>query len=94
MTTTKKSYGRSANGVELTDDVIEKLAAKAETGYDIDELKPKMRRGRPPLDDGLTDLLQVRLDSDLRSKVTARAEADGTNQSEVVREALRSYLAS
>lgn len=94
MTTAKKSYGRSANGVELTDDVIEKLVAKAEAGYDVDELKPKMRRGRPPLDDGLTELVQVRLDSDLRTKITARAKADGTNQSEVMREALRRYLAS
>ncbi len=94
MTTTKKSYGRSANGVELTDDVIEKLVAKAEAGYDVEELKPKMRRGRPPLDDGLTELVQVRLDSDLRTKITARAETDGTNQSEVMREALRRYLAS
>ncbi len=94
MTAKKKSYGRSANGVELTDDVIEKLVAKAEAGYDVDELKPKMRRGRPPLDDGLTELVQVRLDSALRTKITARAEADGTNQSEVMREALRRYLAT
>ena len=89
-----KNYGKTTSGIEITDELIERVGAKAEAGYDVDKLQPRMKRGRPPIGDGPTEIVQVRLDSRLRNAVTSRAEHDGMNTSEVVREALRRYLAS
>lgn len=33
-----KSYGHTADGREITDEMIEALAAEAEAGYDVDAL--------------------------------------------------------
>lgn len=88
----RKSYGRSVNGVDLTEEVVKRLADDAEAGFDVDALKPKMKLGRPPLGEGPAEVVQVRLDPRLRSAVASRAEHDGVNTSEVVREALRRYL--
>ena len=85
-------HGHSANGVELTDDVIERLADKAEAGSDVEKLKPGVKRGRPPIGDGPAEVVQVRLDPQLRAAVTTRAEHDGVNTSEIVRQALRHHL--
>jgi hypothetical protein len=34
--TRRKTYGRTASGRQITDDLIEALARKAEAGYEID----------------------------------------------------------
>ena len=34
----KRTYGRTASGVPITDELIERLAAKAEAGFDVDEI--------------------------------------------------------
>ncbi|MGL4176708.1 MAG: CopG family transcriptional regulator [Dermatophilaceae bacterium] len=91
MTTT---HGRAVDGTELTDELIQRLADEAEAGYDVDALVPRPRRGRPPMGAAAARALPVRLDPDLRESVVARAERDGVKQSEVVRRALRQYLAS
>jgi CRISPR-associated endonuclease/helicase Cas3 len=39
----------TSGGVELTDELIERLAAEAEEGYDVEELRPAPRQGRPPM---------------------------------------------
>jgi hypothetical protein len=84
------SYGRTKRGVELTDEVLERMATEAEAGLDVRTLRP--RPGRPPMGSGPAAALPVRLDPDLRRAVDARAEAENTTASEVVREALRRYL--
>lgn len=33
----KKAHGKTASGKPITDDLIDKLAAKAEAGYDVEE---------------------------------------------------------
>ena len=33
----KKTHGKTASGVPITDDLVAELAAKAEAGYDVDE---------------------------------------------------------
>lgn len=35
-----------SGGVELTDELIERLAAEAERGYDLEQLRPRSRHGR------------------------------------------------
>ncbi|MGC8511843.1 MAG: CopG family transcriptional regulator [Acidimicrobiales bacterium] len=86
------SHGVSADGTALTDEVLERVAAEAEVGYDVDAMLARRGRGRPPMGSAAADALPVRLDPELRASVAARAERDGIAQSEVVRRALREYL--
>jgi hypothetical protein len=85
-----KSYGRSKSGVELTEDVLDRMAVEAEAGLDVTKLR--RRPGRPSMGSGPADSVPVRLDPELRQAVDKRAASDHTTASEVVREALRRYL--
>jgi hypothetical protein len=86
----KKSHGRSKAGVELTDDVLERMADEAEDGLDVTKLR--RRPGRPAMGSGPADSLPVRLDPELRQALDERASSDNTTASDIVREALRRYL--
>ncbi|MGI9033182.1 MAG: ribbon-helix-helix protein, CopG family [Acidimicrobiales bacterium] len=86
----KRSYGRSATGLELTADVLEKMADEAEDGLDVTKLR--RRPGRPAMGSGPADTLPVRLDPELRKALDDRAAAERATISDVVREALRRYL--
>ena len=86
----KKAYGRSKSGVELTDEILQKMADEAEVGLDVTKLR--RRPGRPPMGSGPADTLPVRLDPELRKAVDDRAARDHISVSDVVREALRRYL--
>lgn len=88
----KKSYGRSKAGVELTADVLDRMAEEAEIGLDVSKLR--RRPGRPAMGSGPADSFPVRLDPELRKAVDERAAVEHTTASEVVREALRRYLAA
>jgi hypothetical protein len=50
------------------------------------------RRGRPMLGSAPSEVVPVRLDPDLRQAVEARAEAEHTTTSEIIRVALRRFL--
>ncbi len=80
----------TSNGVPVTDELVDRLAAEAETGYDVAELR--RRGGRRPLGSGPADVVPVRLDPDLRAALAARAAAEHTNASDVIRQALRAWL--
>lgn len=86
----KKTYGRTKSGIELTEEVLEKLALEAEAGLDISKLR--RRPGRPTMGSAAADTLPVRLDPELRRAVDDRAAVEHTTASDVVREALRRYL--
>lgn len=88
--TNKKSYGRSKVGVELTDEVLQRMAEEAEAGLDLTKLR--RRPGRPAMGSGPAETVPVRLDPELRQAVDDRAAADNTTTSDVIREALRRYL--
>lgn len=79
----------TSNGIPLTEELLDELVAEAERGYDIKELR---LIGRPPLGDGPSELVQVRVDPALREALAARATGDSTTTSEIVRRALRAYL--
>lgn len=86
----KKTYGRSKAGVELTDDVLDRMASEAEAGLDVSKLR--RRPGRPAMGSAPAETLPVRLDPELRRAVDDRAAKEQTTASDVVREALRRYL--
>ena len=87
MTTHKTKTGRT-----LTDADIDALAEEVETtDYDVEALKTR-RRGRPAMGSGPADVVPVRIDPELKAAIEARAEADHTTTSEVIREALRKFL--
>lgn len=84
-------YGRTKSGKPITDELIEKRAAEAEKGYDVDEILER-RRGRPPMGTAAATVESVRLDPELRRALAERAEQDHETTSAVIREALRRYL--
>jgi hypothetical protein len=89
--TDPKTY-RTRSGRTLTDEDIDAIAREVEeTDYDVEALKTR-RRGRPPMGSGPADVVPVRIDPELRAAIEARAEADHTTTSEIIREALRRFL--
>ena len=87
----RKSYGRTASGKPITDELVEQLADKAEAGYDVDETL-RRRGGRPPLGSAAASVESVRLDPELQQALAQRAERDHETTSSVIRKALRKYL--
>lgn len=80
----------TSGGVPVTDDLINQLSAEAEAGHDVATLK--RRGGRRPLGSAPATVVPVRLDPELRAALTARAEADQTTTSDVIRQALSAWL--
>ena len=87
----KKTYGKTASGVPITDELVNELAEKAEAGYDVDEML-RRRGGRPPIGSAAASVESVRLDPELREAIMRRAERDHATTSSVIRKALRKYL--
>lgn len=87
----KKTHGKTPNGTNITDEFIEKLAAKAEDGYDVDEML-RRRGGRPPIGSAAATVESVRLEPELREALITRAEHDHETTSSVIRKALHQYL--
>lgn len=89
---TESNTHRTRSGRTLTDEEIDALSTEVtETDYDLDALKTR-RRGRPSMGSGPADVVPVRIDPDLRAAIEARAEAEDTTTSEIIREAIRRFL--
>ena len=89
---TEPKTHRTRSGRILTDGEIGALSNEvAETDYDVEALKTR-RRGRPPMGSGPADVVPVRIDPELRAAIEARAEAEHTTTSEIIREAIRRFL--
>ena len=78
------------DGVPVTDEMIQEWADEAERGYDVEVLK---KRGRRPIGDGAARVVPVRMDDSLVAAVDQRAEKDGTSRSEIIRSAVRAFVA-
>lgn len=89
----KKTYGTTRSGRPINEDLVAELAAKADRGYDVDEIL-RRRGGRPPIGSGPATVESVRLDPELRRALAERAERDHESASSVIRKALRNYLRS
>ena len=85
-----KPYGTS-NGVPITDELIERAAADAEAGYDLDQLTPRPT-GRPLIGSAPAKGLPVRFPPELRHQLQERAEAEHVTEADVVRRAVADYL--
>ena len=87
----KKTYGKTSSGATITDDLVSKLAERAEAGYDVEETLAR-RGGRPPIGSAAANVESVRLDPELRDALAQRAHRDHETTSSVIRKALRKYL--
>lgn len=86
-----RDHGRLKDGKAITDEMVEKMADEAEAGYDVDEIE-RRRGGRPSIGSGPASVESVRLDPELKRELLVRASKDGISVSEVIREALRTYV--
>lgn len=79
----------------VTDADLERMAAEAETGFDLSTWK--RRPGRPSLggvrDGGHSPRLVTRVPEELRDEVAFHASAEGRSVSEVMRGLLEDYVA-
>jgi hypothetical protein len=91
MKMAKKTHGRTASDVPITDELVAELAKQAEAGYDVDEML-RRRGGRPPIGSSAASVESVRLDPELREALAQRAHRDRETTSSVIRKALREYL--
>lgn len=85
----KTGHGRSG-GVELTDELLQRLADDAERGYEVERLR--QQRGRPTIGSMPAAIFQVRLEPELRDALQRAAVRQRTSPSELTRRALRRYL--
>ncbi len=85
MTHESRTY-RTKAGRILTDADIEALAEEAERGYDV------RRPGRPRMGAGPAVVVPIRLHRELHVAVKDLAATESTSLSELIREALRTYL--
>jgi Arc/MetJ-type ribon-helix-helix transcriptional regulator len=83
---------RTKTGRVLTDADVQALADEAERCYEVDELVKKP--GRPRIGSAPAVVVPVRLHAGMHGTVKALAQAEQTAVSELVREALRDYLAT
>jgi hypothetical protein len=84
-----------ANGDILTDSDFDALAIEAETtDIDVERRLDRQQRGvgRPALGTGISPVLQVRLDEQLRLQLNERAERDHTTPSRIARDAIQAFL--
>lgn len=89
---TKEKKYRTSTGRVLTDNDLDAIADEVEhESYDVEALRPR-RRGRPMMGSQPAEVVPVRIDPELRAAVDARALAEHTTTSEIIREALRRYL--
>lgn len=88
----KPSYDKSRSGVELTEEVVERMAGEAEAGLDVSRLR--RRPGRPSMGAQPAKALPVRFEPELRQAIDERAAQERVTAGEVVRRALREYLRS
>ena len=86
-----KTY-TTASGRVLTEADLDAIADEVEHAeFDVDALKQR-RRGRPSMGSAPAEVVPVRIDPELRAALDARADADHSSASEVIREALRRFL--
>ena len=94
-------YRINADDVTLPDGTVrteadyERMALEAETtepDYDAIEARFRAQRGRPSLGEGISPVLQVRLDRETQTQLAELAKHEHTTPSAVARDAIKTYL--
>ena len=82
---------RSKSGVQITEEVAERLADEAEAGY---ELSIARRVGRKSLagGQGRSPRINIRLTPELYERARERASAEGLTMSQLARRAFEAYV--
>ncbi|MDN5797554.1 MAG: ribbon-helix-helix domain-containing protein [Intrasporangium sp.] len=86
------TYGTTADGTPITDELVEVMADEAERGYDVEQIKRRRRGGRPPLGSAASSVESVRLDPELKRALILRAAEEHISVSEAIRRAIGQYL--
>lgn len=86
-----EDLGKTRSGEPITEELLEKLTAQAEEGFDVEEIL-RRRGGRPPMGSSAAAVESVRLDPELSQALHDRAQREGRTNSDLIREALRAYL--
>ena len=86
-----KTY-TTASGKVLTEADLDAIADEVEHAeFDVQMLTQR-RRGRPAMGSAPAEVVPVRIDPELKAALEARAAADRSSTSEVIRQALRRFL--
>lgn len=86
-----------STGEVRTEADFERMALEAETAeIDVERLltRARVNSGRPSLGEGISPVLQVRLDDQTRQQLADRAANEDTTPPAVIRAALHAFLAS
>ena len=85
------------NGEVLTEADFERMADEAEhtePDYDAVFARARAKGGRPSLGEGISPVLQIRMDEQMRQQLAERAKREHTTPSSLAREAIQAFLAS
>ena len=86
------THGRTADGLPITDEMIEVIADEAERGYDVEPIPHARRGGRPAMGSAASSVESVRLDPELKRDLLLRAAEEHISVSEAIRRAISRYL--
>ena len=85
------------DGEILTEADFERMADEAEhtePDYDAVFARARAKGGRPSLGEGVSPVLQIRIDEQMRQQLAERAKREHTTPSSLAREVLQAFLAS
>ena len=87
-----ETHGSTADGIPITDEMVEAMADEAERGYDVEDILRRRRGGRPPMGSAASSVESVRLDPELKRDLLLRADQEHISVSEAIRRAIGQYL--
>ena len=88
----QKTY-RLKSGVVVTDLDIQRMAEDVAT-RDFDLSKFTRLPGRPLMGKAVAEVVPVRIEPSIVKSIDRRARKEGTTRSDIIRQAIKSYLAS
>ena len=88
----QKTY-RLKSGVVVTDLDIQRMADDVAT-RDFDLSKFTRLPGRPLMGKAVAEVVPVRIEPSIVKSIDRRAKKEGTTRSDIIRQAINSYLAS
>ena len=88
----RKTY-RLKSGVVVTDSDIQRMSDDVAT-RDFDLSKFTRLPGRPLMGKAVAEVVPVRIEPSIVKSIDRRARKEGTTRSDIIRQAIKSYLAS